>query len=87
MFDGERIAIIAVNTLSGYGAHADQKDLINCVKLIRHKHKHIRIVLGGEGAKVAYQGVLPGCEVAIGDKTSEISAKRSSPSQGNLLAY
>lgn len=71
IFDGEKIDIKAkVHTLSGYSAHADQKDLINFVKRMRHKPKHIRIVHGDEGAKSAleekYNELLPGCEVVIG---------------------
>lgn len=71
MLDGEKIDIKAkVHTLSGYSAHADQKDLINFVKRMRHKPKHIRIVHGDEGAKSAlkekYNELLPGCEVEIG---------------------
>ncbi len=47
ILDGERITINAqVHTLSGYSAHADQKDLVNFVKRMRHKPRHIRIVHG-----------------------------------------
>ena len=68
---GEKIDIKAkVHTLSGYSAHADQKDLVNFVKRMRHKPKHIRIVHGDEGAKSAlkdkYNELLPECEVVIG---------------------
>ena len=59
-----------MHTLSGYSAHADQKDLLNFVKRMRHKPKHIRIVHGDESAKSAlkekYNELLPGCEVVIG---------------------
>ena len=69
--DGEKVDIKAkVHTLSGYSAHADQKDLVNFVKRMRHKPKHIRIVHGDEGAKRAlqekYNELLPDCEVEIG---------------------
>lgn len=68
---GEKVDIKAkVHTLSGYSAHADQKDLVNFVKRMRHKPKHIRIVHGDEGAKAAlkekYNELLPGCNVVIG---------------------
>ena len=68
---GEKIDIKAkVHTLSGYSAHADQKDLVNFVKRMRHKPKHIRIVHGDKGAKralqVKYNELLPECEVVIG---------------------
>lgn len=51
--DGERYTINAkVHTLSGYSAHADQHDLINFVKRMRHKPSEIRIVHGDEDAKL-----------------------------------
>ena len=50
--DGQRYDIQAgIHTLSGYSAHADQKDLINFVKRMRHKPREIRIVHGDKGAK------------------------------------
>lgn len=52
--DGEKITIKAkAHTISGYSAHADQKGLINFVKRMRVKPKHILIVHGDEDAKVA----------------------------------
>lgn len=68
--DGQRIDIKAgVYTLSGYSAHADQKDLLNFVKRMRYKPKQIRIVHGDEEAKQAlqkrYQELLPEAEVTI----------------------
>ncbi|OAD23612.1 metallo-beta-lactamase family protein RNA-specific [Candidatus Thiomargarita nelsonii] len=33
-----------VHTISGYCAHADQRDLVNFVKRMRHKPKEIRLV-------------------------------------------
>src|SRR5690554_1935526 len=70
ILDGEKIDMKAgVYTLSGYSAHADQKDLVNFVKRMRHKPKHIRIVHGDEAAKQAlqkrYQELLPEAEVLI----------------------
>ena len=51
--DGERYTIGAqVHMLSGYSAHADQHDLINFVKRMRHKPTEIRIVHGDEDAKM-----------------------------------
>ncbi len=50
--DGKRYDIKAgVYSISGYSAHADQKDLINFVKRIRNKPSDIRIVHGDESAK------------------------------------
>lgn len=48
----------SVHTLSGYSAHADQKDLLNFVKRMRHKPKHIRIVHGDDEAKAELQGSI-----------------------------
>lgn len=56
-----------MHTLSGYSTHAEQKDLVNFVKRMGHKPKHIRIVNGDEGFKSAlkekYSELLPECEV------------------------
>jgi metallo-beta-lactamase family protein len=50
--DGQRCQIRAgVHTISGYSAHADQKDLLNFVMRMRHKPSLIRIVHGDEKAK------------------------------------
>ena len=70
VLDGERVDIKAgVYTLSGYSAHADQSDLVNFVKRMRHKPKHIKIVHGDDEAKLAlqaeYQALLPECFVEI----------------------
>ncbi|WP_290703294.1 MBL fold metallo-hydrolase [Amphritea sp.] len=55
----EKIDIRAeVHTISGYSAHADQKDLVNFVKRMRHKPKEIRIVHGDSEAKEALQKIL-----------------------------
>ncbi|WIO75384.1 MBL fold metallo-hydrolase [Porticoccaceae bacterium LTM1] len=68
--DGERIDIRAgVHTLSGYSAHADQKDLVNFVKRIRRKPKQVRVVHGSDEAKQELARllvpVLEGGEVVI----------------------
>lgn len=50
--ENEKIDINAeVHTISGYSAHADQNDLVNFVKRMRHKPKEIRIVHGDSKAK------------------------------------
>jgi metallo-beta-lactamase family protein len=50
--DGQRYSIRAgVTTIGGYSAHADQKDLLNFVKRMRHWPRHIRIVHGDRGAR------------------------------------
>lgn len=47
-----------VHTIGGYSAHADQQNLINFVKRIRHKPKEIRLVHGDIEAKTALQKKL-----------------------------
>ena len=69
--DGNKRDIKAgVHTISGYSAHADQSNLINFVKRMHHKPKHIRIVHGDDEAKealaVEYKKLLPEAEVEIG---------------------
>jgi len=57
--DGERVDIKAgVHTMSGYSAHADQKNLINFVKRMRWKPTEIRLVHGDNKAKLALQQEL-----------------------------
>ncbi|MCE0557340.1 MBL fold metallo-hydrolase [Motilimonas sp. E26] len=68
--DDKRIDIKAgVHTLSGYSAHADQKDLLNFVKRMRKPPKLIKIVHGDEEAKAElarlYRDLLPECDVVI----------------------
>ena len=69
--DGNKRDIKAgVHTISGYSAHADQSNLINFVKRMHHKPKHIRIVHGDDEAKkalaVEYKKMLPEAEIEIG---------------------
>ncbi len=71
LLDGQRVEIRAgIHTISGYSAHADQKDLVNFVKRMRHKPSHIRIVHGDEGAKQVlqrlFQQMIPDSQVDIG---------------------
>ena len=70
VLDGERVTIQAnIHTLSGYSAHADQKDLINFATRMRHPPGDIRIVHGDADAKQALkarlQAVLPTARVEI----------------------
>jgi metallo-beta-lactamase family protein len=52
--DGKRYTIKAeVVTIGGYSAHADQKDLVNFVKRMRHWPRQIRIVHGEDFARQA----------------------------------
>ncbi|WP_428036113.1 MBL fold metallo-hydrolase RNA specificity domain-containing protein [Amphritea sp.] len=68
--DNERIDIRAgVHTVSGYSAHADQHNLINFVKRMRHKPKEIRLVHGDEEAKRSLKkelaSVSPASEILV----------------------
>jgi len=58
-----------VHTITGYSAHADQKDLINFVTRMRRKPKEIRIIHGDEDAKATLQqkliAVCPEAQVII----------------------
>ena len=45
-----------IHTLSGYSAHADQTNLLNFVKRMRHKPKQIRLIHGDDEARQALQG-------------------------------
>ncbi|MCL1095743.1 MBL fold metallo-hydrolase RNA specificity domain-containing protein [Shewanella kaireitica] len=69
--DGKRVNIKAgVHTVSGYSAHADQRNLVNFVKGMRVKPTLIRIVHGDTEAKSAlakeYKKLLPAAIVEIG---------------------
>ena len=57
--DGEKIDIRAqIHTLSGYSAHADQRDLVNFVKRMRYKPSRISLVHGEEPAKISLAKAL-----------------------------
>ena len=52
--DGKRYTIRAgVDTISGYSAHADQHDLLNFIKRMRHWPKRVHLVHGDAGARQA----------------------------------
>ncbi|MBT7308886.1 MAG: hypothetical protein HN842_11770 [Gammaproteobacteria bacterium] len=68
--DNKRYTIHAkVHTISGYSAHADQNNLINFVKRMRHPPKEIRLVHGDEKAKLSLreklQQLLPESRVTL----------------------
>ncbi len=68
--DGKRYDINAgIHTISGYSAHADQKDLVNFVKRMRHKPEQIRIVHGDAAAKKGlrkkFKEVVPEAKIVI----------------------
>ena len=59
--DNQRYVINAgVHSISGYSAHADQKDLINFVKRMRYRPKQIRLVHGDARAKLTLARELEG---------------------------
>ena len=71
--DGKKVTIKAnTHTISGYSAHVDQKGLINFVKRMRIKPKHILIVHGDAQAKTSlkeqYQQLLPEALIKIAVK-------------------
>jgi metallo-beta-lactamase family protein len=50
--DGERYDIRAgIHTIGGYSAHADQQDLLNFIRRMRHPPKEVRLVHGDGEAK------------------------------------
>ncbi len=70
MFDGKPYAINAkVQQISGYSAHAGQRDLVNFFKRIRIKPRKVHLVHGDDGAKQALKGLIeavhPACNVVI----------------------
>lgn len=57
--DGERYEIRAgVTTISGYSAHADQRDLLNFIKRMRRWPHDIRLVHGDTDAKQALKATI-----------------------------
>jgi len=70
LLDGKQYDIrSSVHTLSGYSAHADQKDLINFVKRMRRRPGEIRLVHGDDEAKAElkaeFNRLLPEIKVVI----------------------
>ena len=57
--DGKRYTIRAgVDTISGYSAHADQHDLLNFIRRMRHWPGEIRLVHGDQHARAALKQAL-----------------------------
>lgn len=68
--DGQKVDIRAgVHTISGYSAHADQQNLVNFVKRMRHKPKVIHLVHGEgearEALQVALAEIVPDAEIVL----------------------
>lgn len=57
--DSQRYPIRAgIHTLGGYSAHADQQNLVNFIRRMRHQPKHVRLVHGEADAKAALKTKL-----------------------------
>lgn len=70
IFDGERYAINAkVQQISGYSAHAGQRDLLNFIKGMRVRPGKVHLVHGDDGAKRTLKGLIeqahPTCDVVV----------------------
>ena len=70
VFDGQRYPIRArIHTIGGYSAHADQQNLVNFVRRMRHRPHTVRLVHGDAGAKQALairlQQAIPGLLIEI----------------------
>lgn len=74
--DGQRYTIKAgVDTITGYSAHADQKDLVNFVKRMRYWPKEIRLVHGQEEARQVLKERLE--NLYLNKRNSEQAPKRA----------
>ena len=75
MIEGIKYQLNArVHTISGYSAHADQKNLIDFVKRMKNKPKEIRIIHGDDDAKHALKQkylALLGAEARVNIPTNE----------------
>ena len=73
--DGARIDIKAgVSSISGYSAHADQRDLLNFVKRMRRWPSTIRLVHGDQGARTALRSELEAMYIRNGKRVSVVNA-------------
>jgi predicted metal-dependent RNase len=48
----------SIHSISGYSAHADQKNLVNFIKRMRKRAKHVRLVHGEPDAQQALRTQL-----------------------------
>ncbi len=70
ILDEERFTLRAqVHSISGYSAHADQRDLLNFIRRMRKPPKQVRVVHGDDQAKQTFaeqvQKILPLTEIVI----------------------
>ncbi|GEN29437.1 MBL fold hydrolase [Halovibrio variabilis] len=57
--DGERVDIRAgITTISGYSAHAGQRDLLNFIKRMRRWPREVRLVHGDDQAREAFKASI-----------------------------
>ena len=74
--DGQRIDIKAsITTLSGYSAHADQKDLLNFVKRMRNWPSCIHLVHGDSNARQTLKAQLEVMYTLKGRKVSVVNGE------------
>ena len=65
--DGERFEIRAqVRTISGYSAHANQRDLVRFVLGMRRRPDLVRLVHGDDGARAALAEQLAKAGLQVG---------------------
>ncbi|MFW3616939.1 MBL fold metallo-hydrolase RNA specificity domain-containing protein [Billgrantia antri] len=95
MLDGQRIDIRArVETVSGYSAHADQHDLLNFVRRMRHPPREVRLVHGDPHAQAALkakllewaEGAGHVLEVTLGSEQLAIDAGAGIPEAPSMAA-
>ena len=61
MIDGQRYTIKAgVTTLSGYSAHADQNNLLNFIRRMRHRPRRVLLVHGEKSRREGLRGKING---------------------------
>jgi len=66
VLDGKRYDISArIHTISGYSAHADQRNLVNFIKRMRKRPKHVRLVHGEPGAQQALRHKLEELGISV----------------------
>src|SRR5690606_19939842 len=80
--DGERFEIRArIQSIGGYSAHADQRDLVNFVRRMREWPREVRLVHGDPAAKAALKRALEDMAAARG-RPLEVVLARAEHEQG-----
>ena len=63
---GKRYDIRArIHSISGYSAHADQQNLVNFIKRMRKRPKHVRLVHGEQDAQQALRAELKKLNITV----------------------